>query len=151
MLVIVGDFDTSKTIGAVKEIFGKIPKNKNIDSIDSKAEFTNKHSSDNYSEISDASQPIILKQPGSAPIFQAIYPLPTAKHKDVEETKENDMMKKLLACVAVCSLVAGMAQSEVFRYRLSGNWATVTDGTTEGWGLNPNNDGFNEAGSIEPP
>ncbi|AFY53282.1 putative Zn-dependent peptidase [Rivularia sp. PCC 7116] len=94
VLVIVGDFDTSKTIGSVKQIFAKIPKNQNIDSIDSKTEVNNKHSLDNYSEISHASQPIVLKQPGSAPLFQAIYPLPSAKHQDVPAL---DVMDYILA------------------------------------------------------
>lgn len=35
---------------------------------------------------------------------------------------------------------------QVFRYRLSGDWSTVTDGTGPGWGLNPNNDGSPGAG-----
>jgi hypothetical protein len=47
---------------------------------------------------------------------------------------------------AVCAL-AGMlvmayqSSADVYRYRLSGNWTTVTDGSSEGWGLNPNNNG----------
>ncbi|MEO1560437.1 MAG: pitrilysin family protein, partial [Cyanobacteria bacterium J06632_19] len=96
VLVIVGDFDTSKTIGAVKEIFGKIPKNKNIDSINSKTkvDIIDKKFLDDSSEISNASQPIVLKQPGSAPLFQAIYPLPSAKHQDVPAL---DVMDYILA------------------------------------------------------
>lgn len=35
---------------------------------------------------------------------------------------------------------------QVFRYRLSGDWSTITDGTGPGWGLNPNNDGSAGAG-----
>lgn len=51
------------------------------------------------------------------------------------------MNKKILTAIAMCGMVAGLAQADVWRYRLSGDWSTVTDGTSEGWGLNPNNSG----------
>ncbi|MBV6621817.1 MAG: insulinase family protein [Rivularia sp. (in: Bacteria)] len=94
VLVIVGDFNTSKTIGAVKEIFGKIPKNKNTNLINSKTEVSNKHFSGSSAQTSNASPPIVLRQPGSAPLFQAIYPLPSAKHQDVPAL---DVMDYILA------------------------------------------------------
>lgn len=90
VLVIVGDIETNKTLLAVKEIFGKIPANKNtrlkeklVDNIQNNIK---KHVS-----ISD---PIVLKQPGSAPLFQAVYPLPSAKHQDVPAL---DVMDYILA------------------------------------------------------
>lgn len=39
------------------------------------------------------------------------------------------------------AFVADCAMGATFRYRLSGDWTTVTDGVGEGWGLNPNNNG----------
>ena len=36
---------------------------------------------------------------------------------------------------------ADCATGATFRYRLSGDWNTITDGVSEGWGLNPNNNG----------
>lgn len=53
-----------------------------------------------------------------------------------------------LSLILVLALITTVdqAQAETFRYRLSGNWTTVTDGTSEGWGLNPNNDGSPGAG-----
>jgi zinc protease len=76
ILTIVGNFETTKTIEAVKEIFGKIPTYQNTNSKDRIA-IKNDFSAANSSE------PIVLKQPGAAPLFQAVYPLPSAKHPDV--------------------------------------------------------------------
>ena len=47
----------------------------------------------------------------------------------------------LALTVAGSSLIVAETDAAVFRYRLSGNWTTVTDGVGEGWGLNPNNNG----------
>jgi len=91
VLVIVGDFQTNKTIAAVKEIFGKIPVNKNTNSPDKIAV---KNSSQVSSRASNLSEPIVLKQPGSTPLFQAVYPLPSAKHQDVPAL---DIMDYILA------------------------------------------------------
>lgn len=88
VLVIVGDIETNKTIAAVKEIFGKIPGNKNTGS---KSEVVD----NSFVEgVSNLSEPIVLKQPGSAPLFQAVYPLPSAKHKDIPAL---DVMDYILA------------------------------------------------------
>ncbi|MGB3656002.1 MAG: pitrilysin family protein [Rivularia sp. (in: cyanobacteria)] len=86
VLVIVGDFQTTKTINAVKEIFGKIPLNQNTPS---QEEIVIKNS-----DTAKSSDPIVLKQPGSAPLIQAVYPLPSAKHPDVPAL---DIMDYILA------------------------------------------------------
>ncbi len=86
VLVIVGDFQTTKTINAVKEIFGKIPLNQNTKS---QEEIVIKNS-----DTAKSSDPIVLKQPGSAPLIQAVYPLPSAKHPDVPAL---DIMDYILA------------------------------------------------------
>lgn len=47
-----------------------------------------------------------------------------------------------IACaLAGVLLMAELSSADVYRYRQSGDWTTVTDGTGPGWGLNPNNDG----------
>jgi len=38
-------------------------------------------------------------------------------------------------------MMADQSRAATYRYRLSGDWQTVTDGVSEGWGLNPNNNG----------
>ncbi|MEA5596022.1 pitrilysin family protein [Rivularia sp. UHCC 0363] len=75
ILVIVGDFESAKTIQAVKDIFENIPVNQNKNFLE---QATVKNSI-----ITNSSQPIVLKQPGAAPLFQAVYTLPSAKHPDV--------------------------------------------------------------------
>jgi len=50
-------------------------------------------------------------------------------------------MKNLLSGLVISGLLAGLAQGATFRYRLSGDWADITDGASSGWGLNPNNSG----------
>ncbi len=87
ILVIVGDFETTKTIEAVKEIFGKIPINQNPKSKDDIA-------IENDFSKKKPSEPIVLKQPGATPLFQAVYPLPSAKHPDVPAL---DLMDYILA------------------------------------------------------
>ncbi|NJM18694.1 MAG: insulinase family protein [Richelia sp. RM2_1_2] len=76
ILVIVGDFETKKTIEAVKEIFEKIPANQD------KKFFLEQARVKNFAP-KNSSAPIILKQPGAAPLFQSVYILPAAKHPDV--------------------------------------------------------------------
>ena len=89
VLVIVGDIETNKTIEAVKEIFAKIPENKNTRSKVGVVENNFK-----IEDVSKFSEPIVLKQPGSAPLFQAVYPLPSAKHQDIPAL---DVMDYILA------------------------------------------------------
>ncbi len=91
VLVIVGDIETNKTLEAVKEIFGKIPVNKHTNLKDQVVENIENNLKKDVSNFSD---PIILKQPGSAPLFQAVYPLPSAKHQDIPAL---DVMDYILA------------------------------------------------------
>ncbi|MEL6461767.1 MAG: pitrilysin family protein [Cyanobacteria bacterium J06621_15] len=91
VLVIVGDFETSKTIKAVKELFGEIPANQNTQLLNKIAA---KNSAKASFNVSNNSEPIVLKQPGSAPLFQAVYRLPSAKHQDIPAL---DVMDYILA------------------------------------------------------
>ena len=77
-LIIVGDFQTEPTLDRVRKLFGKIPKpqtSKPVNHNGAPQQSTNAHS--------NAKSPVILKEPGSLPILQAVYPLPNAKDPDV--------------------------------------------------------------------
>ncbi|OUL32437.1 pitrilysin family protein [Nostoc sp. 106C] len=77
ILVIVGDFQTAPTLEAVKEIFGKLPKNsteKRVTSGESKP-LSTQHSTLNT--------PIVLREAGAGEMLQAVYPLPDVNHPDV--------------------------------------------------------------------
>ncbi|MBW4568497.1 MAG: insulinase family protein [Tolypothrix carrinoi HA7290-LM1] len=79
VLVIVGDFDTAKTLKAVQEIFGKIPYRRSSGT-------SLPNSSLSYRRSSGTSLPnssIVLREPGSAGLLQAVYPLPQVNHPDV--------------------------------------------------------------------
>lgn len=74
VLVIVGDFDTAKTLKVVKDIFGKIQKSQ-VSSVKSQV------SSVKSQKVSHS--PIILREPGANALLQAIYPLPDVNHPDI--------------------------------------------------------------------
>ena len=73
-LVVTGDFATEAVLKTVQQNFGKLQKRGNAET--DKAPAT--------PAISTVQQPpIVLKQPGSAALLQAIYPLPNVNHPDV--------------------------------------------------------------------
>ncbi|RUS95680.1 M16 family metallopeptidase [Trichormus variabilis] len=73
-LVVTGDFNTEPTIKSIQATFGKLTKGKK----------TNFPVSSAVSAVSTPQKaPIVLKQPGSAALLQAVYPLPDIKHPDV--------------------------------------------------------------------
>ncbi|WP_414514653.1 M16 family metallopeptidase [Nostoc sp. PCC 9305] len=89
-LVITGDFATKPALKVVQETFGKLSQRAKQDTALPNA----RRAIDLYSassSIADASPstpvakkaPIVLKQPGSAALLQAVYPLPDIKHPDV--------------------------------------------------------------------
>ena len=78
-LVVVGDFQTDALLKKVQESFGKIPKA--IAPLP-KDPLSAKVAKAALQPASNAS-PIILKEPGSAPLLNAVYPLPDTKHPDV--------------------------------------------------------------------
>jgi len=75
VVVLVGDFHTAPTIKAVKETFGKIPK--------SQQSTVHSPQSTVHSPQSTVNNPIVLREPGSGALLQAVYPLPNANHPDV--------------------------------------------------------------------
>jgi zinc protease len=69
--VVVGDFKTEEVLKQVREIFGKIPRR----------ELTVKPPAAKPRAV--PSRTITLREPGSRPILNAIYPLPNISHPDV--------------------------------------------------------------------
>jgi zinc protease len=76
-LVITGDFATEPVLKIVKETYGKLAKRSKQDTVRENVAAS--------SPVAPATkkEPIILKQPGSAALLQAVYPLPDIKHPDV--------------------------------------------------------------------
>jgi zinc protease len=83
-LVIVGDFETESTLNAVTEIFGHISASPSPLPLSSQTEV----------ELRDAahSAPILLQEPGSAPLLQIVYPLPNIQHPDVPALQLLDLI-----------------------------------------------------------
>ncbi|GAA6615677.1 M16 family metallopeptidase [Scytonema sp. NUACC26] len=100
VLVIVGDFQTEPTLNLVKEIFGKIPstpqpKNQNPSIPIAPYRQREPHlplipkggpylpQSPIANRQSPIATPLVLKEPGSAALLHAVYPLPDVNHPDV--------------------------------------------------------------------
>jgi zinc protease len=77
VLIVVGDIQTEPTLNAVKELFGKVPSSKKQRPTIPKA------TAPSIQKSSSAKAPIVLKEPGSASLLQAVYPLPNVTHPDV--------------------------------------------------------------------
>jgi zinc protease len=84
-LVITGDFATEPTLKVVKETFGKLAKRgvreKDIET-DKEIKTDNTKKNTNAPN-NTAKTPIVLQEPGSAALLQAVYPLPNVNHPDV--------------------------------------------------------------------
>lgn len=73
VVAIVGDFSTETALQQVRQAFGEIPRQAKTPEAPSP-----------FSNPADSpQQPIRLRQPGSAPLLQAVYPLPAIDHPDV--------------------------------------------------------------------
>lgn len=77
-LVVVGDFQTEPTLAAIKQTFGKVPKNSQ-----SAANNNQPLPSMGAAHTNNNQQPIILREAGSATFLQEVYPLPAVNHPDV--------------------------------------------------------------------
>ncbi|MBN3881983.1 MAG: insulinase family protein [Nostoc sp. JL34] len=90
-LVITGDFATEPALKVVKETFGKLSQRAKKDAAvhDTRRAIATSSASSSPVDASPSTPvaakkaPIILKQPGSAALLQAVYPLPDIKHPDV--------------------------------------------------------------------
>ncbi len=87
VLVIVGDFNTAKTLQTVQDIFGKIPKSQEsiVNSQKSKALITTPYSllQTRHGASLHPHSPIVLQEPGANALLQAVYPRPDVNHPDV--------------------------------------------------------------------
>lgn len=77
-LVIVGDFQTEPTLAAVKEIFGRVSE-RGTPAVTTSASI----SQSGVVPGAPSKAPIVLRQPGSAPLLQEVYPLPPINNPDV--------------------------------------------------------------------
>jgi zinc protease len=81
-LIVVGDLETEPTLQAIKEIFGNIPQG----SRGAAASFTD-NKTDNLNQSAPVNStnknPIVLREEGSAPLLNVVYPLPPVNHPDV--------------------------------------------------------------------
>ncbi|WP_335133892.1 M16 family metallopeptidase [Nostoc sp.] len=75
-LVITGDFATEPVLKVVEETYGKLPK-------PAKTAVAKNSAQVSASTSVAKKATIVLKQPGSAALLQAVYPLPDIKHPDV--------------------------------------------------------------------
>ncbi|WP_242064684.1 pitrilysin family protein [Nostoc sp. FACHB-133] len=76
-LVITGDFATEPVLKVVKETYGKLAKRSQQGNVR-----RNVAPSSPVAPVAKKA-PIVLKQPGSTALLQAVYPLPDIKHPDV--------------------------------------------------------------------
>ncbi len=75
-LVVTGDFATEPVLKTVQQTFGKLPKREKTAPPKVSTALVDATSAGNKT-------PIVLKQPGSAALLQAVYPLPNINHPDV--------------------------------------------------------------------
>lgn len=83
ILIIVGDFQTEPTLQSVKELFGKVPKASPEKQAQRKARNAALLAKSSQPSRRTAKEPIVLREPGSAPLMTAFYPLPNITHPDV--------------------------------------------------------------------
>lgn len=75
-LVVTGDFNTAAALQVINQTFGKIPKGTQSIRQSATAPAT-------PPATPQAKTPIVLKQPGSSAMLNAVYPLPKVGHPDV--------------------------------------------------------------------
>ncbi|MBD0301572.1 MAG: insulinase family protein, partial [Tolypothrix sp. T3-bin4] len=84
-LVITGDFDTEPVLKVVKETYGKLKnRGKEGTGVQRRGDVVRQNIAAS-SPVAPTTKkaPIVLKEPGSAALLQAVYPLPDIKHPDV--------------------------------------------------------------------
>jgi zinc protease len=78
-LVIVGDFQTEPTLKVVQETFGQVPQRLTPTSVRPAPQAPPVKPQ----RPTTPAAPIVLKEPGSAALLSAVYPLPSVNHPDV--------------------------------------------------------------------
>jgi zinc protease len=83
-LVITGDFNTADTLKTITETFGKLPQRQGTIPQSSTPESPRR--------LTANREPIVLREPGSSPLLQVVYPLPNINHPDVPAIDLMDMI-----------------------------------------------------------
>ncbi|MBW4526908.1 MAG: insulinase family protein [Phormidium tanganyikae FI6-MK23] len=116
-LILVGDFKTEPTLQTVKELFGKVPK---------KAKSIAEKPTSPTAKPAKQTQPIVLREPGSAPLLNAVYPLPKAIDRDVPALHVLDLVltegrsSRLYQALVETGLVSGFSGYPA--NMISGGW-----------------------------
>lgn len=118
-LILVGDFKTEPTLQMVKERFGKVPKRE-------KAKSTPEKPTSTRAKPAKPPQPIVLREPGSAPLLNVVYPLPNATNPDVPALHVLDLVltegrsSRLYQALVETGLVSGFSGYPA--NMISGGW-----------------------------
>jgi zinc protease len=101
-LVVTGDFDTAETLQTIQQTFGKLPQRQTIASLPqiSASNTTSSQTASSRTAVPQTlsqsarstREPIVLREPGSSPLLQMVYPLPDIKHPDVPAIDLMDMI-----------------------------------------------------------
>lgn len=106
-LVITGDFATEPVLKVVEETFGKLPQG-------TKGKTTPlTRGLSAVATPTTQKTPIVLKQPGSTALLQAVYPLPDIKHPDVPAI---DLMDTILTGGRSSRLYQALVESGLASY-----------------------------------
>lgn len=136
-LLIVGDFQTEPTLKAVQDLFGKVPNRGNAAEAQAPTPQSASQTSEaNRSDAPRKSAPIVLREPGSAFLMQAVYPLPDAKHPDVPALNVLDsILTQGRSSRFYQTLVEGGLASDFSGYAanlISGGWYQLSATATPG-------------------
>ncbi len=90
-LVVTGDFNTAETLQTIQQTFGKLPQRQS--SVASPPQTASQASPQPLTRpAASTREPIALREPGSSPLLQIVYPLPDIKHPDVPAIDLMDMI-----------------------------------------------------------
>jgi zinc protease len=97
-LVVTGDFDTAETLQNIQQTFGKLPQRQTVASSSLQSPLLHAAlppaapSQVSSRSVAATHEPIVLREPGSSPLLQMVYPLPDIKHPDVPAIDLMDMV-----------------------------------------------------------
>ncbi|MCY7284944.1 MAG: insulinase family protein [Cyanobacteria bacterium CAN_BIN43] len=90
-LVVTGDFNTAETLQTIQQTFGKLPQRQLAASLPQSV-LPASVSQTPIRSAPSPREPIVLREPGSSPLLQIVYPLPDIKHPDVTAIDLMDMI-----------------------------------------------------------
>ncbi|NJR40513.1 MAG: insulinase family protein [Leptolyngbyaceae cyanobacterium CSU_1_4] len=93
-LVVTGDFNTAETLQVIQQTFGKLPQRPTVASLSPTPALSSTPASPPTPSQPTPSirEPIVLREPGSSPLLQMVYPLPDITHPDVPAIDLMDMI-----------------------------------------------------------